>query len=391
MKKILYIHHATGWGGAPLNLINIINSLDESAYKAKVLLIKDSIVSQKLQENNIEYDIAKSFFYKKIYEYYAHTCAGQIKWYQVYRQLKKTICWIFSRYYFAAKELQKFECDAVHLNSSVLTDWLSPASKKGKTIYHVQEPLTKGTFGLRYRFFRLQVKKYADQIIAISKDNAKRINIPEKTTVIYNYAEVPQSSPSASSYSSKKVLYIGGAAYIKGFYTLVEALDYLDEDITVYFGGNYKISNKKRNPLKQILKIVVGHGRKNRAAIQKIHKHPNAVVIGLTHKVDEYLDEVCCLVSPFSVPHFSRPVIEAHLHKKPAIGTDVKGMDEIIEHGKNGLIVPKDNAKALAEATNRMVSDGDRAKQLGEKGYRTAVRKFSPENIHKFQLLYDQL
>ena len=147
----------------------------------------------------------------------------------------------------------------------------------------------------------------------------------------------------------------------------------------------------KGNIVKRVLKRILFYGKKREVAIEKMRSHPNTVEIGMTNNVQRYLDEVCCLVSPFSVPHFSRPVIEAHLHKKPAIGSDVKGMDEIIDHGKNGLIVPKDNAKALAVAINALVADGKRAKALGEEGYRTAIQKFSPDNGKKFQCLYDRL
>lgn len=391
MKKILYIHHAQGWGGAPINMINIINSIDSRYYKVKVLLLKDSIVSSKLKENNIDYSIATSFFHRKMYAYYSYTEAGYTKWFQIYKLITLTFYWLANRFYFAVNELKNHEFDIVHINSSVLTDWLAPCSKKGKIIYHIQEPLTRGTFGLRYAFFRSQVKKYADQIIAISEDNAKRIDIPEKTEVIYNYSEIPATPPTAYSYSSKKFLYLGGFFYIKGFYTMVDALDYLDKDVRVYFGGSYTSSKRSRNFVKQILKRVLLYGKKRKTAIEKMRNHPNAIEIGMTNNVQKYLDEVCCLISPFSVPHFSRPVIEAHLHKKPAIGTDVKGMDEIIDHEKNGLIVPKDNARALAEAINSLSADSQKAKMLGEAGYSTAIKKFTPKNIHLYQYLYDKL
>jgi len=390
MIKILFIHHATGWGGAPINMINIINSLDKKKYHVKVLLIKDSVVSEKLREFDIEYALAKSFFYKKVYEYYSYSEGGYIKWFHIYSLFVKTISWLLSRYYFAAKELKNHECEIIHLNSSVLTDWLSPSSKKGKVIYHIQEPLTRGIFGLRYTFFRYQVNKYADQIIAISEDNATRINLPEKTTIIYNYAEKPNYLPTKSSFSSKKVLYLGGTDYIKGFFTLVNALDYLDNDVKVYFGGDYTC-NRKRSLLKQFIRFIISYGKKKEAAIQKIRTHPNAIVIGLTNSVNDYLDDVCCLVSPFSASHFARTVIEAHLHHKPVIGSDVKGMDETIEHEKTGLIVPKDKPKLLAEAINKLTSDSQFAKKMGEEGYNIAILKFTPKNVIELEILYNIL
>ena len=140
-----------------------------------------------------------------------------------------------------------------------------------------------------------------------------------------------------------------------------------------------------------MLKFVLSNGQKRNAAILKINTHPNAIVIGLIHNVHDYLDEICCLVSPFVVPHFSRPNIEAHLHKKPAIGSDVEGMDEIIKHEINGLIVPKNNPIDLAAAINQLTVYSQKAKKYGEEGYKTAICKFTSQNIRQFEELYDQL
>jgi glycosyltransferase involved in cell wall biosynthesis len=388
--KILFIHHNVGWGGAPNSMIKLIKSLDPSKYVVEVLLLKYSVVADKLSEYGIKYRIAESIFYKRYYHFFAHSEAGYVKWFQIYSFLKLAVLWILSRYIFANKELSKHDFDIVHLNSSVLTDWLAPAKKRGKVIIHIREPFRKGNFDLLHGFFKSKISKYTDQIIAISEDNARRIGIPDKTEVIYNYSEIPENLPIESSYASKKVLYLGGSDTSKGFYTLVEALDYLDRDIKVYFGGKYVTSKKSDNKI-QVLKFIFSKERMRNSAIKKIGNHPNAVYIGMIYNVPNYLDEVCCLVSPFRVPHFSRPVIEAHLLKKPAIGSDVEGMDEIIEHEKNGLIVPKNNPKALATAINTLTADSEKAKRFGEAGYNIAKQKFTPRNIQKFERLYEKL
>jgi glycosyltransferase involved in cell wall biosynthesis len=389
--KILFIHHATGWGGAPINMINIINSLPHAQYKVHVLLLKDSIVSEKLFEQNIEFSIAQSYFYKYIYKYLSHTEVGYIRWYQIIPFIKLSAFWLLSRYFFANRELKYFDCDIIHLNSSVLTDWLAPSKKKGQVVIHIQEPFRKGTYDLIGSFMRMQMKKFSDHIVAISNDNAIRIGLPEKITIIYNYADVFKGITPQESYSSKKVLYIGGAAKIKGFFTLVGALDYIDPEVTVIFGGNYSLSKKPGNAIKRLLKIILMVGKKRNAAINRVMQHPRAQLIGITHDVGKHLNEVAFLVSPFSTPHFSRPVIEAYLHKKAAIGTDVKGMDEIIEHGVTGLIVPKDKPKALAEAINYLAINPDLAKRMGENGFIRAKEKFTPENIKLFHEVYQEL
>jgi len=391
LKKILFVHHGTGWGGAPISMINLIKSLDENKYSVHVLLLKDSIVSKKLADNNISYSIAQSRFYKKYYKYIVHSEVGYIKSYQIFRLLYRLILWLLSRQFFAAKELAQFTPDVIHLNSSVLTDWLKPSSKKGKVLIHIREPFRKGMIDPMHYFLRWQIKKYADSIVAISCDNAQRVGLMNKTKVIYNTVDYHELEISLSSYNSANFLYLGGAAKVKGFYTMVKALDFLDENVAVYFGGSYNVPRKQMSVLKKIAMFILLYGRKRKKAIDKMNSHPKARVIGMTYKVNEYLQNICCLVSPFSTPHFARPVIESYLYKKPAIGTDVKGMEEIIEHKKTGLIVKKENAKELAEAINWMASHPNEAKKMGEYAYHIAKTKFTQNNIQKFEAIYQSL
>lgn len=395
MKKILFIHHSAGWGGAPINMINIINSLDKTTFQVEVLLLKDSIVSEKLRENNIKYVVASSVFFKKYYRYYPHSVAGSIKWYQVKDQFVCWLSWMLSHFIFAKNELEKFNFDIVHLNSSVLSDWLKPCRQMGKVIIHIQEPLTKGYFGFRHHFFTNQMNKYADHIISISKDNARRINIPSKTTVIYNFSHVIDSIElNIEKYKSKSVLYVGGTSEIKGFYTMVDALGFLNKDIKVYFVGSYSIllNSSKTNFKIRIKKILMSMiYRKRFLALSKIYSNPNAILVGMISDINEYLDLSVCLISPFAVPHFSRPIIEAFARRKPAIGTNIEGMDEIIENGKNGIIVTKDDAKALAEAIKHLCEGPAIAQNMGNYGYELAKIRYSQNNVLSIQSIYNDL
>lgn len=390
MKTILFIHHTSGWGGSSKCLISLILNIDKSKYKPIVLLLKDSIISKKLEESGIDYVIVKSKFYKKYYQFFPHSEAGYIKKYRVFSLFKHILLWVLSRFYYAEKELQNYKYDLIHLNSSVLTDWLAPAKKTGKVIVHIREPLRRGNFDLLYYFFRWQYKKYADKIIAISNDNSNRVNLPHLTQVIYDYCENPQKLPSDNSYSSKIVLYLGGSSTSKGFYTLTKSLDYLDNDVKVHFAGNY-VESKFSFNIKKTIKYIFSYAIKRNRAINKIKNHTNAKYIGLIYNVSEYLQNVACLVSPFKVPHFSFPVIEAHINRKPVIVSDVEGMDEIVINNENGIIVQRNNPKALALAINELTSNYNNAKQFGENGFIMAFKSSNIGYNTKINILYDKL
>jgi glycosyltransferase involved in cell wall biosynthesis len=391
-KKILFIHHASGWGGAPNSMISLIDHLNKDNFEIKVLLLKNSVVADLLKQHDINFEIINSIFYKKYYKYFTHSEADYLKWHQIFKFFKHSFLWVLSRYYFAKRELKKQNFDLVHLNSSVLTDWLAPAHELGKTIIHIREPFRKGKIDLLHLFFKRQMRKYADHVIAISQDNATRVHLLDKTSIVYNNININTSDILDDSYASKKVLYLGGESKIKGFVTIADALDYLDKDVIILFAGDYSsfdVSGSLLKKIKQKIKILLKVKYYKR--LKKIHNHPNAFFIGLTYDVDKYLSEVCCLVSPFSYPHFSRPIIESYLHKKTVIATDVHGMEEIIKENITGVIVQRKNPMALATAINNLSRTPELAKKMGEAGYIFAKDKLNSYNYKKIESIYNFL
>jgi len=389
-KKLLFVHHASTWGGAPKSMIDTINLLDRDDYDPYVLLLKDSQIKEKLIENNIPFKIAESFFYRKYYQFFSHSEAGYLKWYRIDKAITLISSWLLSRYFFAKRELDLLDFDLAHLNSSVLTDWLAPCHEDAKTIIHIREPFRKGNFDILNYFFRRQMKLSADSIIAISKDIASRVNLPDKTNIIYNYGKIPKEKPNQNSYSSKLILYIGGSARIKGFYTLVKALPFLDKNIKIYFGGNYGQFNNA-SKLKAMLRGFIPQVRQRHIAMKKINDCPQCEMIGLVYNVEEYLDKVCCAISPFSKPHFSRPVIEAFLHSKPAIASDVSGMSEVLKHKENGLLFKKNDFKALAHCINYIANHPEKGIEMGDNAYDFAISRFTENNVDSIIQIYDDL
>lgn len=382
---ILFIHHTKAIGGASISMIKLIEALDKRKYSPIVLLLKGFDDIELLKEKGIKFIVAPQKFYKKYYQVFPHFVPG-MKWHNLLLAIR-SISWLLSRFYYSKKLLKDIAPDIIHLNSSVLTDFLYAANSKAKVIIHIREALADGYFGLRKAFIRSLIKKYADHIIAISYDNAKRIKLPEKTTVVYNFVEIPdQDQLDKYETKPKHILYVGGSSFIKGFYTIVDSLNYIDDDIKIIFAGRYP----KENALKGFIKFLPKKIR-FRKAKKKMHAFKQVVEVGFTNNVYQLIMETEFLISPFTVGHFSRPVIEAFAHKKPAIGTDVDGMDEIIDHNINGLIVPKNNGKALAEAINYLCANPGLVKRMGENGYHKAQMLFSSKNTKQIEEIYTKL
>lgn len=85
-------------------------------------------------------------------------------------------------------------------------------------------------------------------------------------------------------------------------------------------------------------------------------------------------------------------VLEYMAASKPAICTDIKGVHEIIEDDRNGLLIPLDDTSALARAIERLCEDQSFADELRKNGFKTVSENFSEETmINKIENLYDKV
>ncbi len=85
-------------------------------------------------------------------------------------------------------------------------------------------------------------------------------------------------------------------------------------------------------------------------------------------------------------------VIEAMLASRPVVATDVGSVSEAIVDGETGLLVPPDDAAALAQAVRSLLDDPTRAAALGEAARARAVASFSAQAMaRRYEALYDEV
>jgi glycosyltransferase involved in cell wall biosynthesis len=90
---------------------------------------------------------------------------------------------------------------------------------------------------------------------------------------------------------------------------------------------------------------------------------------------------ICVLVSVEE--GFGLVLAEALLCKKPVIGANSGGIPDIIQDGMTGILVPPDDAPALADAIRRVLTDEELAHRLANQGYEFVQKNLIPENIAK--------
>ena len=73
---------------------------------------------------------------------------------------------------------------------------------------------------------------------------------------------------------------------------------------------------------------------------------------------------------------FGIPAAEAMGCEVPVVASDAGGLPEVVEHGVTGLIVPRGDTDALAQAIGSLLEDPERRRRMGVAGRERALRLF---------------
>jgi glycosyltransferase involved in cell wall biosynthesis len=97
-------------------------------------------------------------------------------------------------------------------------------------------------------------------------------------------------------------------------------------------------------------------------------------------RVKQLLHACTVFVLPSRSEPFGIAIIEAMACKKPVIATTAGGIPEIVENGKNGILVPPENPKALAEAILSVLKDEILRNRIAANGHSTVIERFRLEH-----------
>ncbi len=110
-------------------------------------------------------------------------------------------------------------------------------------------------------------------------------------------------------------------------------------------------------------------------------------------KVPEYHNKIDIYVA-VSILHsesFGVAIVEASSCGKPVIVSNVGGLPEVVENGVTGLVVPKQDVIATANAIEKLVLDKELRKLLGTNGRQRVQRKYNwDSNLASMIRIYEE-
>jgi glycosyltransferase involved in cell wall biosynthesis len=102
---------------------------------------------------------------------------------------------------------------------------------------------------------------------------------------------------------------------------------------------------------------------------------------GFKQRVAPFLAASDVVVLPSRREGFGMGLAEAAAAGRPVVATETRGARAVVEPAVTGLLVPVDDAKALAEALLRLLRDKELASRMGEAARARAAERFTREGI----------
>lgn len=199
------------------------------------------------------------------------------------------------------------------------------------------------------------------------RELALKAKIPASKLVVLEHFIDINTTP---NYDNKNYfLYVGRLSKEKGIITLLNAMKNLP-DIELHIVGKGEEEENIKNEINRLnLKNIKLLGYKSGDELK-----------------NEYKNCIASVVPSTAFEMFGLIIIEAFRYGKPVIGTDIGGIAKIIDHDKNGFLVPVDNTKDLTEAINKLYNNPELIKEFG-KNAREKVEQFYSPDVHYEKLM----
>ncbi|HNQ94986.1 MAG TPA: glycosyltransferase family 4 protein [Anaerolineales bacterium] len=132
--------------------------------------------------------------------------------------------------------------------------------------------------------------------------------------------------------------------------------------------------------------LIVGevrHGEDSQTVEEMRASNPESKIIVTGYVSPSDLPAYYSLIDVFVHPsiHDGMPnaILEAMACEKAIIATPVGGIKDIVENGKNGMLVSVNDANALAEKILELLDDREKCESLGKSAREFVMSKFKPE------------
>lgn len=287
------------------------------------------------------------------------------------------------------KEISHLNPDIIHTHtyfSNTIGRLAAIFPKHAKIITHVHN--TYMEYCRRHIYIERILSCFSDKIICCSnavKDfvvHTEKIS-PEKVIVIYNGVPEPTRTNPEKLYTLKRSLGINETARVvvcvaklmaqKGHRFLIQAIP----DVVKKF--------------KNIKFLIVGEGALRPSLekeVDRLNVRPFVDFLGRRSDVPDLLQISDIFLQPSIYEGLSIATIEAMSYGLPVIASNVGGIREIVDNGRNGILIPSRDSQRLTEAIVNLLNNPSETQRFREPAKETAIRFSLTNMIRSIEQVY---
>lgn len=215
---------------------------------------------------------------------------------------------------------------------------------------------------------RMIFRKSCEQYLTVSRNTAilaKQLGA-KRVVILPNAVNVDKFNFNLQDRENKLILFVGRFERRKGIHVLLNSLDFLETTINLVIIGPHSNDEYSKEILSQI----------DRVNAKGEHRIIYAGSVSIDNLV-KCLQKSSIFICPSLSESFGIVNVEAMACGTPVIASDIEGIKDIIESGKNGILVPPNDPIKLAEAIQFLLDNEDIRIKFGAEGRKKVEKEFS--------------
>jgi glycosyltransferase involved in cell wall biosynthesis len=269
-----------------------------------------------------------------------------------------------------ANILKKY--DVLHFHEDLTFPLFSLFVKKPKILHlHGFNP----DYCKRYHLNRMILKHVADLYIAVSRQmekDLKYVGIPKDRIAYLPNGVDTNLFRSWGEKEDNLLLFVGRITFDKGLHVLLRCLSHLKKSVRLAIVG----PAWDLKYCQDMLKLIEKENRRGKHEIAYLGALDQAEIL-------KWYQKSSIFILPSFLEAFPVVILEALSCETPIIATPVGGVLEIVRDHENGILVPLNNPRKLAEAIQYLLDNKDIRTKLGCEGRKWVIRNSSLEVIVK--------
>ena len=385
--RVLYIHLTGAFGGSSRSLLETVRAFPEGAVQAMFVTPRGtagrffSAVGEVIEARGLtQFDNTRYSYYRGL------------RWLVLLREIAYLPTTVLALH----RARQRWGgVDLIHLNefTGLIPLWLARRWFHAPPVVHVRSVARVAPGSWRTRWVNRMLSQEARAVIAI--DETVRGSLPAQLSVdvVHNAfspkdAATPDGSLavalSALRPESFKVGFVGNLLRVKGIHELIEAarltrergfdFEFIVVGDDAHSSRGWRARRLRLLGLEQNMRFEVETLLSRHSLRDRVH------LVGFTSDIAQAYRrmDVLCFPSHYDAP--GRPIFEAAFFRVPSIVAVRDPKPDTLIDGVTGIAIDPQSADQLARALERLATNREASRRMGEAAYRMAVSNF---DVHR--------